>query len=279
MEFWTAVAVLRRRWYVFIPGLVLTMVLALLLGGQAKPTYKASGSVKLQVPGRDPAASGGTPTTTLAGQGGSNPIGDIDRFQALNLLAQVADDSVFRDRVIANGGSGAYTVAPPFANTPSLSFSTIAATPERAMADYKVLIETFKQEVTSEQDGSPRASYLEAVENTSPANAFPQNGARTKGIIVIGLIGFLLSIGASFLVDSMMAARHRAPAPRRRPGALVSLTNLRSPLDELAELDATDDPEARGSFRRGAEVPASDIPGRRAGGLGGNPTQMVMTRS
>jgi len=268
MEFWTAVAVLRRRWYVFIPGLVITVVVAVVLGGQAKPVYKAVGSVRLVRPASDPTTSSASPSPTL--EGGSNPISDGDPLQNLNLMALVADNGVFRDQVIAAGGSGNYEVVPPFGNTPSLGFTTTAASPERAMADYSVLIKTFDEMVVAKQEGSPPRSIVRVDELIHPNNAFPQNAARTKGMIIIGLVGFLLSIGASFLFDSMMAARHRRRYPVDQAGELVSLANLRSPLDELTELDSVDDPEGRGS-RRALDAGSKDGPGRKAGGLGGNP--------
>ena len=67
MEFWTAVAVLRRRWYVFMPGVARAHHGRWRwLVGQVKPTYKAFGTVKLQVPARSatPRVGCDDPTTS-----------------------------------------------------------------------------------------------------------------------------------------------------------------------------------------------------------------------
>jgi hypothetical protein len=163
--------VLRRRWYVFAPCLLVFALLAVFLVGQVKPSYKASGTMFLSRPASDPASTEPTATTTVeGGDKGANPIADMDRLQALNIMAEIATDSNFKDEVIAAGGSGNYVVAPPFANTPSLLFSTTAASPERTMADYRVLVEVFQQEVLKRHQAQQRV----------PAERSPHQGRHRR---------------------------------------------------------------------------------------------------
>jgi len=252
MEFWTAVAVLRRRWYVFPPTLLVFALLAAHLVGQVKPVYKASGTMGvLQIGDRDPTPeTGATTSTTLAKSG--NPFLAMDGIQFQNVMAAYATDPSFKDALVAAGGSPDYAVEPPFGNTPLLTLSTTAPTEAQALASFAVLSTQFQKLIVDRQlaVGAPRDTLLQGDPGPAPQRAFPQNGARTKGVIVVALIGFLVAVGLSFLVDSLLAARSRRREPEDPRGELVSLIpNPRSPLDDLSTLDdfEGDDPRAGGS--------------------------------
>ena len=138
------------------------------------------------------------------------------------------------------------------------------------MADYKVLVETFEAGGSrSEQDGKVRrAPHLEAGEiKRARPRPSPQDGVRTKGVIVDRDDRLPLSIGAG-----SSSTRTRGPqaaqAPADETGELVRQAAPGSgPLDELAELEGRDgsEPTARGAVSKGRR---SDTPGRRGRGAG-----------
>ena len=264
MEFWSAVAVLRRRWYVFAPTLLVFALLAAFLVGSVKPVYKASGTMILLQTGADSGA-GSTPTTASGGASttvttadpvveAGNPYLQMDKIQFANVMAQLAIDSNFKDQMVADGGTSSYEVIPPYGNSPVLTLSATAPTQEAAMTSYRQLVDHLRQMVIDRQNevnASPASLYT-GVELNKPTAAFPQNGARTKGVIVVAMIGFLVAVGLSFLVDSVLAARRKPEDP---PGELVSLIpNPRTPLDELSDMENLD---------------LGDRPGPRAEGSGG----------
>ena len=91
MEFWTAVEVLRSRWYVFVPTLLLFALLGAVLVSQVKPVYKAAGKMAIRGPNTKPAE----------GEVLTNDFASMDRIQLLNIIADIATDSNFKDEVIA----------------------------------------------------------------------------------------------------------------------------------------------------------------------------------
>ena len=61
---------------------------------------------------------------------------------------------------------------------------------------------------------------------------------------MVAIVGFLVAVGLSFLVDSAVAARARRRGDDDEEGELVALVpQPRSPLDELVALEP-DDPDA-----------------------------------
>ncbi|MGZ4706664.1 MAG: hypothetical protein ACXWCM_17520 [Acidimicrobiales bacterium] len=254
MEFWAAVAVLRRRWYVFVPTLMVFALLAAFLVGSVKPVYKASGTIgflQTNQSGGSPGASTPSSTvTTTPTASAENPYLQMDRIQFQNIMATYAMDSTFRDALVAAGASGSYTVEPPFGNTPLITLSATAPTEAEALASYKILVDQFSQMVVDRQRedpvNAPESQLYRGVPGPMPSVAYPQNGARTKGVIVVALLGFLAAVGLSFLVDSLLAARARRREPGEPPGELVSLIpNPRSPLDDLSTLDGFEDPDPK----------------------------------
>jgi hypothetical protein len=261
MEFWTAVAVLRRRWYVFIPTLIVFALLAAYLVGSVKPVYKASGTIGFLQTNQSETTTPTSPTASVPSSSSSpatttapNPYLQMDRIQFQNIMATYGMDSTFGDALIAAGASGTYTIEPPFGNTPLITLSATAPTEAGALESYRILVDQFSKMVVDRQRedpvNAPESQLYRGVPGPMPSVAYAQNGARTKGVIVVALLGFLAAIGMSFLLDSVLAARARRRDPEDPPGELVSLIpNPRSPLDDLSTMDDFEDldPKAGGS--------------------------------
>jgi len=249
MEFWTAVAILRRRWYIVVPGVLLTVLAAVGLVGQMKPVYQATGSMVLlqtRTDSGNPSATG-TPAapevTTTLDPAKLNAMNQLGGVQFANLVAQAASGSTFRDNLVASGGSPTFEVKPPFGDLPVVTLTSSETSPTGAMEGYRHLVEAVQREIVDQQEKVGRLGALpwEGFESITPTEATPQGGARTKAMIMVVAVGALLTLGEAFIVDSMANARKR-----RRPQGMVTLiSNSWTPLDDVAELDF-DDPEARG---------------------------------
>lgn len=250
MEFWTAVAVLRRRWYIVVPGLVLTLVAAALLVSQVKPTYQATGKMLIlqqQPKSSDSASSGGVTAATID-PSKLNATGQLGLQKFASIVAEAAADSSFKDMLVSLGGSPAYEVKPPFADVPTLTLTSTAASPEAAMESYRHLVEAVNQLIVQQQEIAGDLGPIPFIgrESITPAVATPQGGARTKALIMVTAVGGILTLGAAFAFDSMAAARARKKQEVVTTGQVTLLPNPRSPLEELSSFEAPDEPDDPG---------------------------------
>ena len=214
MEFWTSVRVIRRRWY----AVVGVLVLALLVGGylvhSAKPTYLASGTlVFLRKDQPPPPSDPFNPWVSGA---------DAQSSGFATKIGLVLDDSAFRDKVVADGGSSNFTVTPPVSSNSIMGLSVTDRTPAEALKSYQVLVDDLRLEMEKRQDEvkAPTLTRVTAENLNTPSRAIEQVAARTKVIIIVTTMGLFLALGAAFLVDSMM--EHRAQR-RERDRASISL--------------------------------------------------------
>ena len=254
MELWTSLRVLLRRWYVVLPCLAVTAFVALQLAGQVKPTYKAEGTVVFLRPlqAQESATVSNNPWQTV----------DYSLNQFALLMGQAAASDAFRDRVSAAGGSTAFSVTTsanqaqgsPTNQTPTLTLSVIADTPESAMASYEVLGAALDQEVKDRQRsvGAAESTWITAVDLTVPPGAVELVGSRITVLIAVALAGTLVSLGLVFALDALLTARHH----RHEVAAPIEATGD-PPGDEPEDPAPDDDRE---------DEPAVE---RIAGGAGG----------
>lgn len=247
MELWTSIRTIVRRWYVVIPCLLAVAVVAVQLAGGVKPQYKAEGTVVFLRPleTEDAATAPGNPWQTV----------DYSLNQFALLMGQAADSPAFQERVSRAGGSTAFSVTTsatqaqgaPTNQTPTLTLSVVADTPESAMASYAILGDALDQEVRDRQRsvGAEEDTWIKAVDLTVPPGAQELVGSRLTVMIAVVIVGSLLTLGLVFLVDGFLAGR------RREEGAAVVLV--------------TDNPAGRRTERGTSELadPHHDEPERR----------------
>lgn len=215
MELWTSIRTIVRRWYVVIPCLIVVAVVAVQLAGGVKPQYKAEGTVVFLRPlePADVATEPGNPWQTV----------DYSLNQFALLMGQAADSPAFQERVSRAGGSTAFSVTTsatqaqgsPTNQTPTLTLSVVADTPEAAMASYGILGDALDQEVRDRQRsvGAGEDTWITAVDLTVPPGAQELVGSRLTVMIAVVIVGCLLTLGAVFLVDGFLAGRRREEAP------------------------------------------------------------------
>jgi hypothetical protein len=203
MEFWTSVKVILRRWYVVVPCVIATVGIGIYLVHQAKPSYKAGGSVLLSTHGQA-AHPESTPSTVA----GVNPYANMDQSQLAYLVSQTAGSSTLQDEMKAAGATGTYSVV-AIAGEPALTVSTMATTPAGATSSYHKLVSLLDTELRRRQlaVGAPANSLVGVQDWTTPSNALPQNAAKVNALIVVVVIGGLLTLGLTFLVDALLTNR------------------------------------------------------------------------
>jgi capsular polysaccharide biosynthesis protein len=203
MEFWTSVKVIMRRWYVVVPCLIATVAIGLYLVHQAKPSYKASGSVLLSTNGQ-----AARPATTPSTVAGVNPYANMDQSQLAFLVSQTAGGSAFADEMVASGASSTYSVV-AIEGEPAMTVSATAATPAQATSSYHKLVSLLDSELQRRQlaVGAPANALVGVRDWTTPNKALPQNAAKVKALIMVVTVGLLLTLALTFLVDALLTNR------------------------------------------------------------------------
>jgi capsular polysaccharide biosynthesis protein len=228
VEFWASVNVLRRRWYVLIPCLIFFGALGGLVLSSVKPTYQVTGKVLFVQPPQ--------PKNTQE----QNPLaGSSAEFATL--VAPTLSNNAFKDSVLKAGGSADYNIAVPFASNPYIVVTVNGPTPEAATKSYN----TFFRLMRETTDDFQSQNHVDTVTAFTPRNLGPPDGptkiigAKVKALIIVAGVGLIVSLGLTFLVDSMASARTRRKAARRAPTPIDVATST-SPfrlLDQLSDPD------------------------------------------
>jgi hypothetical protein len=233
VEFWTAVHVILRRWYVVVACGVVFALLAIVVVKEIKPSY--------QVSARTVVVQTGQPTATTAQQ--VNPYGSVGNFT--QDVADYASAQPFANAFFAAGGSD-YSVAPSISNSTLLLLTTTASTPEGAASSMKVLDRQLRQLTVSMQNSqhTPAATRY-GLGQTSANDPVQLVGSRTKALLALGIVGLLVTLAAVFLVDGLLQARDRRRSvvelddddPSIRPPSAAP-DDLASDSTELDEMSA-----------------------------------------
>ncbi len=217
MELWSSLQVLWRRWYICIPILLVFAGLGLFLARSIAPTYRADGRIVFlrQADGAGTTASSVNPWQSA----------DYSMNQFALLMGQATESPAFADQFASAGGSGSFTVetsareaqGSPANQTPTLSLTTNAATPDAALGSYRILVDEVANEVRARQEavGAPQSTWISVVDLVVPQGAVEQSGSRVGVLIVTGALGLVLALGCSFAFDSWTAVRRRGDRHHR----------------------------------------------------------------
>jgi capsular polysaccharide biosynthesis protein len=196
MDLWTAATALARRWYVVLPALALTVVLALRAADTVEPTYSAAASVLVvqTAPGENPYASFSASVTITA-----------------RALATAATGDEFAARVREEGGAGSYAVEVQ-QDAPLLSVTTTSGSADDAIALLSIVVAGIDEDLGARQTaaGVTNEVRLDADVLDMPAAAREQSTQRTRTLLGVLGLGFAGSIAAAFMVDSIVSGRGRA---------------------------------------------------------------------
>ncbi len=236
MEFWASVNVLRRRWYVLIPCLIFFGALAGLVLAGVKPTYQVTGKVLFVQP---PQSKNTQDQNPLAG----SPA------EFATLVAPTLSNNAFKDSVRQGRGQRRLQRRRPVRRQPLHRRDRERPEPRSGHQLVQHLLPVDARDNRRvpgpEQASTPSIAY-------SPRNLGPPDGptkiigAKVKALIFVGGVGLIVSLGLTFLVDSMAAARKRRKAAEQAPTPIEMATST-SPfrlLDQLSDPDYGSRPPA-----------------------------------
>jgi hypothetical protein len=200
MDLWTALQVLARRWYVFVPLLLLTGLLGYVVTNSMAPVYEVQSSVVLLGP--DSPDKGGV---------ASNPYLNFDG--SLETTAQVLASTLASDAYVKQlhdqGASGDFVVSTP--GGPIVSVVADGVSGDEAVKTAKVVIAGLRSELESRQlaVGAPAKALIRAETVVPPTSASYKIGSRVRVLAALGVVGVAGSVFLTFAFESLARSRRR----------------------------------------------------------------------
>jgi hypothetical protein len=223
VDFFVAVRLIVRRWYVVASALVVTLVIAFTVMQSVAPSYRAEGSVLLFAP------SAGANEDEIV-----NPFRSFDSSTSVlaAVMVQVMNDPVVRNRVGTQGGIPDYEIGQSNDGTPVIVIRATSSDEAAAIESVEITSNQLREELTQRQAdaGAPENIRIQAIVLVEPSDADLLVGDRIRAFIVVTAIGVAASISLAFLIESIAQSRQRATVDVESPGGP-------SPRDEGREFD------------------------------------------
>ncbi|WP_433499349.1 hypothetical protein ACQP1K_03060 [Sphaerimonospora sp. CA-214678] len=221
MDFWAAVAVLLRRWYVTFPAFLLTIAGAYLVYIGIPPQYESSAVLMLTVPttGSTQSTRPGKPEMLI------NPLLNFDgglNMTASLLVRVLATARTAEELGVRPDGDTGYLVnnghpnPELLVNTPFLMIEGVSTDPASAQEIVRKVVGRAKVELVTRQRllNAPPATYITISEVISPTPAVIQNRGRLRPAATASLLGLCAGLMAGFAAESVSAGLRRRRAPR-----------------------------------------------------------------
>ena len=208
MDLWTATKTVLRRWYVFVPALLVGMVAVVLVVGAVDTKYRATGKSILLAPavGEDeqvinPYLQGGVGAMVVAIENAS-----LDQQMQLAALAQGYDGDFL---VFAQPNSGILNIQ-----------AETTVSPEHAVEGVAIVTKLVEERVLrlQSQAGAPPEQTITMGTISEPIQADTLNGSRVRAAIALTALAIFGAIAVALVVDGI--ARSRGLPSVGRPGGL-----------------------------------------------------------
>jgi hypothetical protein len=210
VDLWDLTKLLFRRWYAFLPLLLVSVAIVVLITNGVKPDYSASGHLQLIPPAG--ATSSGTSATTTTKKV-SNPWMDLG-FQALgNAVVLKVQDKQVLDGLAAAGYTTSFTVTIEY-NTTYFSIEAVGTTSDQATRTVQRLMKILDQQVTSQQAqfGVSKQDSITTLALDSGDKVKVVTSKMKRVLIVTGGAAVLLSAAATIALDALLRRRSRRRA-------------------------------------------------------------------
>lgn len=202
MDFFDAVKVVGRRWYVVLAMLGLTAVAAWHMLSITPPSYVASGSMLLLPPQGLVSDAART----------SNPY--LSYFPTLSTMAEVVSEVMSEPQVataLQAEGATNYKVGLSTAvqDSPLVTVTATDFSAAKATRSVQLVSASFEAHLVQQQArvGAAAKSFVRAETLTTPEVPTRQNGSRLRVVAAVGGLGLVFSFGLAFVVESIAAAR------------------------------------------------------------------------
>jgi hypothetical protein len=242
VDFFAAMRLIVRRWYVVASALIVTLAVAYTVMQSVAPTYRAEGSVLLFAPSADSAAAGAA----------VNPFRSFDASTAVlaAVIVQIMNDTDVRAAIAEGGGRPDFVVGQSTDGTPVIVTRATDPDEARAILTVRLAMEELQAELDRRQAdaGAPEEVRIRAIVLTEPTDTDALVGARIRAFLAVMALGVAASVSVAFIVESLAQSR------RRMGGALdVAVSDDLGIVDDRHANGAGEQPRANGA--RHARVP------------------------
>lgn len=205
MDFWGTVRVLRRRWYIALPAVLLTGVLALYVYITVPTRYESSGVLVLTSP-----AAGGrySEKTKPEDVVKVNPLLQFDGSltTTAQILTQILGDPKTAEELAGKGSTATYTANTGPVGGPLLFISTEADSAEAAEGLVGKVLDKTVAELASQQKAlnAPEQTFITAQILVKPTTASAKIGGKVRYVGAATVVLLLLTIASTFAADSIL---------------------------------------------------------------------------
>lgn len=201
MDLLALVRVMARRWYLALPLLGLTLLLAIVSYAKVTPVYEARGSMLLFAPALADDAEGRANPYLLYG----------NLKVAANVVSEVVSQKEIQEELAATGATGDYEVGTdPMTIEPTV---VVVATGSDDVAPRTVLavMQVFERELRAaqEQASAPPRTWITTRVVTPPGELTEQFGGKLRVVAVVLFLGFAVTLIVAFGADALARSRAR----------------------------------------------------------------------
>ena len=209
MDFGTLIRILVRRWYVVLPALLITFLVAYTQVSSVKPEYTATGSILILQPPIDPT----TPAPANANQ--ANPFAQLSaplRTTAV-VISGVLSDKAVHTQIAKSGLSRDFqvTVDP---DAPVTTITATSSSPKVAVDTVNGLMGRFTTELQARQtaSGVPATQQLQTQTLSAPTSAEKDTSNRSRAMGAFAVLGVIVALCAALTAENI-AGRGRRRSP------------------------------------------------------------------
>jgi hypothetical protein len=256
MDFWGTVRVLRRRWYIALPAVLLTGVLALYVYITVPTRYESSGVLVLTSP-----AAGGrySEKTKPEDVVKVNPLLQFDGSltTTAQILTQVLGDPKTAEELAGKGSTATYTANTGPVGGPLLFVSTEADSAVAAEGLVGKVLDKTVAELASQQKAlnAPEQTFITAQILVKPTTASAKIGGKVRYVGAATVVLLLLTIASTFAADSILLTIKR----RKESGAPPSEKDAPPPPPSHAP-PARPQPQANGAPPQRPPIQGQGVP-------------------
>jgi len=193
--------ILLRRWYVFVPSLIVTFALAYVVSTSAAPTYRAS-STLLLLPGASSAPAGQATPSAPSGQATTNRLSALPLTSVSTILAQALEGYEVAEQLRQLGLQGTFAATATQNGSPLVTLSVEDKSASVANRRLSVLTRLANQQLEVWQGTSVSAARITADSIVSSGPPTALYGSRIRALLVGCAIGAIASLALAFLVEN-----------------------------------------------------------------------------
>lgn len=211
MDFWGALRVLRRRWYIALPSALLAVGLAAGVFVSIPTRYESTGVMVLTSP-----SAGGTFSENVSPEEAVriNPLLAFDGSLSTTsqIIAQILADPKTRENLgITKGSTANFTASGGGVNGPFLFVVTDCESPDEAEKLVTTVLEFARAELEQQQRklNAPEPTFITSQVIVNPTTAEAQIGGKVRYAGAAFVLMMLFTLAATFASDSVMAKLKR----------------------------------------------------------------------